>query len=862
MNLRPYQKRLVEDWTKIIRKPVHTGNRHHHAYVQSPTGTGKTLIAFAIGAARRGKKAFITPRYTLNEQNREEGQDFDLASGFEFYTIQGLYHRLKREPIRIDDLFFDECHLYTSGDDLKMVSEIIEQVQPRTVTYISATTSGLNEDRIGPRHGYTAIYRYEDAYRDGFLHPVTLVRYNTSTNLKMKKLVASMNEKLDGQTTDDLNLEGLEDPEDQARWCRRHGIRAADLHALVWHRIEQMTDWYASTHLGEQAIFYVPWVSFLEKTLKRLQKRFMASGKRVSIRTIHGSQPSKTKQAVSNDFRDGKIDVVVACKMLREGFNHHGLALAYDCAYSPKDLRSMLQKIGRLTRRAKNKPTSLYHYAVDSHLVLAHKRQLLDRDLLIEEGGLSQEEEITQVSRDVRGDVVSLTGQADSDVFDLGMTGLDTTAESRSETITDSDGNTRGIAYAQAPLWWVEGDGSKERARIEFRSVLKNGMVDHDAEEKKRVLLEMCKSGKPKPERNSKDRYIRTLADMLSHYTTPSSQIYDESFTSTVISINPRWVGTMSSRLQSKILSLPLGSPRPSKVSPDPLTKQMGRVLQNCLKPRHRKYHQKFVDAVKTKFPHWFVDRGEETRLQILAMPVGSPRPSFRKGVTANERKLAGAIGMYSSPAHPSYRAAFHRAMKERHPSWFIPMHVQYKQQLLNMIRRGDKRPPLSTKLGNAFWRYTTSSHKDYDEEFHQEVMKLAPDWLQRRGTHDVDRLKTIIADADSWAEVKRKLSLSGGSSHGILKALSKEHSIDTSHFKKQPSEIKQSELLARYMDETYGRCWISSSQCVGVMNRPEWIWSKKNFDVAFRNSVVRAQFAEIRKVGHRTEYRVKKVSK
>lgn len=740
MKLRPYQNRLLTEWNRIIRKPRYRDNSHHHVYIQSPTGTGKTLIALAIGAGRRGRKAFITPRFTLNEQNRDEGVDSDMAKGFQFYTIQSLHRLVQREDIRIDDLFFDECHLYTSGEDLRMVSTILERVRPKTVTYISATTSGLNEDKLGPRHGYTALYRYEDAYRDGFLHPVTLVRYNSSTNLKMKKLVEDMNETLrdSGKTTDDLinEIAQLTEPEDQARWFRRHKKLAADLQALVWHRIEQMVDLYTSTRLGEQAIFYVPWVSYLDRTLERLRKRFAASSRRVSIRTICGSQPNKVKQGVSDDFRTGKIDVVVACKMLREGFNHKGLALTYDCAYSPKDLRSMLQKIGRLTRKPDSgtKPTSMYHYAVDSHLVLAHKRQLLDRDLLITEGGLSDHEEITQVARDVRLDVITLTGQADGDVFDLGMTGLDTIAEGITTTVTDPDGNERTLEYARAPLWFVEGSGAKERAKIEFRAVLRNGDRDQDPVARKLVLLRMARAGLPYPKHGSDQD---SLATALSRYTTPSDGAYDPTFDAEIRALRPDWFRIIWDDVMD--LAKDKSAKRPGRGN------RVGTCLDLNTSAKYRGSPRDLL--IRDLRPDWFtrelqVAQNIEAILEMVRTHPVRPQYNSRSGhIDQNAARLVNVLRHYLNKNDGMFQPGLEARINKIRPGWTISRKDIMKarvEKLYEMAKQGKPRPlpyrgtPEERKLGTYLTQITNRrSHSDMlNLEAERKLRELRPDWF------------------------------------------------------------------------------------------------------------------------------------
>jgi hypothetical protein len=134
--------------------------------------------------------------------------------------------------------------------------------------------------------------------------------------------------------------------------------------------------------------------------------------------------------------------------------------------------------------------------------------------------------------------------------------------------------------------------------------------------------------------------------------------------------------------------------------------------------------------------------------LARIAGLLGRPHPNVRKKQTLREMAINGeprpsqktrigmALSQYTSPASTSYDEDFHEELKGLRPDWFVPQtqgSAQKKRELLRMAAQGEARPTYRTRLGQALCNYTGKNSPVYDAGFDREIRRIRPDWFGPR---------------------------------------------------------------------------------------------------------------------------------
>lgn len=362
---------------KAIQK--HTGK---HFWVDAPTGTGKTnLIYKVIEKGTQGTNSIIMVGLdSVVTQHRDRFVSLGVKPLYDdpdcavfetkkgntvtIATWQGLYRFEEKPLLKVDYLFFDECHLGGSSEDNKSFPAIIERFKPKKKVYLSATTFLANEELLGKKEGNCFKYTVTEAYDDGLLNPVDLVEVQVGQRVDITAIEQSLGrnvEKIQEFSDDDL-MSLAKKMKDQ-----KVILDAESFKQLAADRAEAMMRIYLEKHAGEPAIFYATNISRAGAALRKFKSLCRANRVSISAATAHSRETNFGE--VINDFRDGKIMVIFVVGMLQEGFDMPSLRLAFDCRFcSKQDLRRqgrMMQRIGRLTRRSDVKDTSLYYYAMD-----------------------------------------------------------------------------------------------------------------------------------------------------------------------------------------------------------------------------------------------------------------------------------------------------------------------------------------------------------------------------------------------------------------------------------------------------------------------------------------------------------------
>lgn len=363
-----------------------------HAYLEAPTGTGKTLTIGLTGHSFADhRKVFLANTVDLVEQGKASLTNFGHQglldmSGWSFMTWQSFVSFIKRDHLKsvIEDdrpmlIFVDECHMGGSVSPKERRSFTMIREAADKVVWVSATPWQLDESVLGKRSDHTAFFSTADAYKRGLINDVDLVRVDCG--LKLKVAIADL-ERRGGQrfqtlAARDFSVEGSKADElldKLEQYGPEHGLALRDVKTIISHRMRLMGAHYLKHHRGQKAIFWVPNQRHAIECAKYISKRLPGSERAEAIITDPSGSVAEAEYSAEalQQFRDPEGAVKVACVVyrLREGFDMPELRLGYDCAWNPYNFRATAQKIGRLTRVSEGKQPSAFHYAVDVKTVL------------------------------------------------------------------------------------------------------------------------------------------------------------------------------------------------------------------------------------------------------------------------------------------------------------------------------------------------------------------------------------------------------------------------------------------------------------------------------------------------------------
>lgn len=373
-----------------------------HFWVHAPTGTGKTNFIYdSIEGGRKNTNNIVMVGLgSVVQQHRDRFKEFgsfplsDSEDCAVFSTHNGnlvtiaTWQALSNISIpsrSVDVLFFDECHLGGGNDDNITYPKIIRTFNPERRVFLSATTQMARTTLLGARNDNAFFYSVDEAYQDGLLNPVNLVEVQVGQRVDVERIEHSLNASID-------QIQEYSD-EDIGRLAEKIGgeaiIDGESFIKLAARRAKAMSQIYFERHVGEQAIFYCSEIKRAKMALLAFKSRARGMNLNIRAECVHSKDPNYP--SVIGKFRSGVVDVIFTVGMLQEGYDHPSLRLAFDCRFSTsfdgRRTGRMIQRIGRLTRKAAMKKTSLYYYARDitnfynSHIVKGSFSEMKDDDI-------------------------------------------------------------------------------------------------------------------------------------------------------------------------------------------------------------------------------------------------------------------------------------------------------------------------------------------------------------------------------------------------------------------------------------------------------------------------------------------------
>lgn len=392
---RDYQKPILEKLKNLF--DLHKDDQR--IFLQTPTGTGKTFLAFFhIKHCYENKPTHIvwTAHQTeLVNQSKEEFYDMigQESNGnviqfgnikIEFVTWQSL----RKRTDTFDLLVIDEVHCggsmpFASGDKKKDKDATILHTSflaimklAKSHFYISASPYKLDKNLFPGllvevnKKQYIIPERVvkitrQQAYEMGAIVNVKMISIQTSNKLKLngtdynfdtmsegaqilKDNEADINDATSKQILDISTRESL-----LKVYCEREIRNKKIPQTVIFCKNKSNTELSADAINKE-----------IRKCLRRFEKEIgikLPSGKSL-IRTVTSESASIEKDF--EDFKDSKFPILCVVGMAREGFNAPKIEVAIDFSYSVTNRRTLEQKIGRTVRTCKeiDKKYARYYY--------------------------------------------------------------------------------------------------------------------------------------------------------------------------------------------------------------------------------------------------------------------------------------------------------------------------------------------------------------------------------------------------------------------------------------------------------------------------------------------------------------------
>lgn len=191
-----------------------------------------------------------------------------------------------------------------------------------------------------------------------------------------------------------------------------------------------------------------------------------------------------------------------------------------------------------------------------------------------------------------------------------------------------------------------------------FREVRSSlfGTAIFDPDRKKAALLEMARTGCPRPDR------LNTLGQAYSNYTNIASLAFDGDFLKEIEQLAPDWLETRAS-IKKKALLKVAGSGE-SKAA---LSAGLKIALKNYTQRGAISFDEDFRKQISTMRPDWFDGtwRTRDAKKSLLDMANrDAPRPSIK---TLEGAKLHSYIRIKSGAYDPEFTAQ----LRARRPDWF-----------------------------------------------------------------------------------------------------------------------------------------------------------------------------------------------
>ncbi len=323
--LRPHQIEALDE----LASRLSAGSRR--TWVDSPTGSGKTIMFSALAAALGGSTLVLVPRRNLAGQTAEglakhfpsvpvtvDGAQAAGREGVVIATYQAALrraHEMRWEDVTL--LICDEAHT-TLGQQTRRLLDRAQNAVIVGFTATGSTTTGHVEQIFGPVA--TTLDR-QSAIERGILAPLRSLRVERAVDLSDVAHVRG-----------DFDQASLGRALDRALWHKAC--------AEVWAAHFQ--------ELGLAGVAYTATVAQAESLAEELRARGA-----VAV-AVSGQTPKRELQRILFDFGAKRIDVLCNADLLTEGWDETRAAVVLHLAPTTSE-RVFVQRLGRVMRPSAGK---------------------------------------------------------------------------------------------------------------------------------------------------------------------------------------------------------------------------------------------------------------------------------------------------------------------------------------------------------------------------------------------------------------------------------------------------------------------------------------------------------------------------
>lgn len=236
-----------------------------------------------------------------------------------------------------------------------------------------------------------------------------------------------------------------------------------------------------------------------------------------------------------------------------------------------------------------------------------------------------------------------------------------------------------------------------------------------------------------------------TMGNVFRNYTTTDNDCYDRAFDIKVRKLAPHWFVSASESMNQK-KKLLLDMAKKGELKPSVKKTKIGHSLFGYTSPKSKTYDPDFTREIKKLAPHWFVPRREIMR-QKKQLLLDMARRGERK--PQNSTKLGSVLSKYVNPKNKSYDPGFAKKIKRLAPHWLVSRSQiagQKKNVLLKMAARGESKPKSETTLDKALHSYLRKDSSSYDPVFARKIKKTRPDWFVSRSRIAEQKKRQLLA--------------------------------------------------------------------------------------------------------------------
>ena len=183
---------------------------------------------------------------------------------------------------------------------------------------------------------------------------------------------------------------------------------------------------------------------------------------------------------------------------------------------------------------------------------------------------------------------------------------------------------------------------------------------------------------------------------------------------------------------------------RNGEPKPFPGKHPLGYVFNNYINKNCRSYDERFDREIRSIAPHWFIKTAAENKKKLLQMARNGESRPVQK-----KHLLGDYLNRYTAQSSHSFDEQFKEQIKKIAPHWFVDTAAENKKQLLLMAKSGEQRPIAHKQpLGRAICNYTNKSGS-YDPQFDEKIRMIAPHWFVNVTTENKKKLLEMARNGE-----------------------------------------------------------------------------------------------------------------